>query len=91
MDELAERGDVARLPGLQVPDEVPAEALPETRVLRLEVLEAVLPDHGDAGLRERLHLLRGDVLRRHDNGDALAHLVLDPRVIGADLVSGYRQ
>jgi hypothetical protein len=60
-------------------------------MLGLEVLETVFPHHGDAGLRERLHLLQGDVLRSHDYGDVLAHLILYPRVIGADLVSGYRQ
>jgi hypothetical protein len=91
VNEFAERGHVAPLPRLQVPDEVPPEALAEARMLGLEVLETVFPHHGDAGLRERLHLLQGDVLRSHDYGDVLAHLILYPRVIGADLVSGYRQ
>jgi hypothetical protein len=44
VDELAYRGDVARLARLQVSDEVPAESLGEARVFRLEVLEAVLAD-----------------------------------------------
>jgi len=49
-------------------------------VLRFEVLQTVLADDGDSGLGEELHLFRGDVLRRHDDGDPVADLALDALV-----------
>jgi hypothetical protein len=91
MDELAEGRDGVRLPGLQVADEVPAETVAELLVLGLEVLQAVLADDGHARLGEKLHLLRGDVLRRHDDGDALPDFALHALVVRADGLSGYRQ
>ena len=72
-----------------MPDEVPAKAVAEARVLGLEILQAVLAHDGDAGLGQRLHLLRRHVLRRHDDGHALADLAPDAFVVRADGLSGY--
>ena len=51
--ELAELAHDRRLAALQVADEVPAEGVAVARVLRLEILRAVLADDLDAGLGER--------------------------------------
>ena len=52
--ELADRVDDLRLAALQVADEVPAERIAVARVLRLEILRAVLADDVDAGVDEHL-------------------------------------
>ena len=85
MAELAGRVDDLRLAALQVADEVPAERVAVARVLRLEVLRAVLADDLDAGVGEHLHVVDRDVLRRDDDGDVRADLVRDARVALADL------
>ena len=53
MAELADRVHDLRLAALQVPDEVPAERVAVARVLRLEILRAVLADDLDARVGER--------------------------------------
>ena len=65
---------------------MPAEAVAVTRVLRLEILRAVLADDLDSRLRERLELVDRDVLRRGDDGHPRADLFLDALVPLADLV-----
>ena len=70
MHELAELVHDLDLVRLQVPDEVPAERVAVARMLALEILRSVLADDLDTGLCERAQLLRGDVLRRDDDGDA---------------------
>ena len=52
--ELAQLADRLRLAALQVADEVPAEAVAVARVLRLEILRAVLADDLDTRGRERV-------------------------------------
>ena len=69
MDELADPVDDLRLAALEVADEVPAEGVAVARVLRLQVLGAVLADHVDAGLGQRGHVLERHVLRGRDDGD----------------------
>ena len=55
------------------------------RVLRQQVLRAVLADDLDARLGEDPELLDGDVLRRRDDGDALAGPLTDPEIALPDL------
>src|SRR5439155_27229696 len=87
--ELADAVDDLRLPALQVADEVPAEGVAVGRVLRLQVLRAVLADDLYAGLGQNGHLLERHVLRRGDHGHAWADLCANLRVPLADLVRRY--
>ena len=74
-----------RLVRLQVADEVPPERVAVDRVLRQQVLSAVLADDLDARLRENRELPDRDVLRRRDDGDALAGPFTDPEIALPDL------
>jgi hypothetical protein len=74
-----------------VADEVPAERVAVARVLRLQILRAVLADDLDAGVREHAELLDRDVLRRDDDRDAGADLGLDARVPLAELLRRRRR
>ena len=56
MDELADPVHDLHLVRLEVADEVPAERVAVLGVLRLEILRAVLADHGDARLEQRRHV-----------------------------------
>jgi hypothetical protein len=67
-----------------VADEVPAKRVLVARVLRLEVLRAVLAHDRDAGLPKKLHVVERDVLRRGDDGDTGTDLLDDPLVALAD-------
>ncbi len=86
MHELADLVHDARLVRLQGADEVPAEGIAVQRVLALHVLRPVLTRDRDAGVGEDAHVLRGDVLRRGDDGDARPCLGADGVVRGADRV-----
>ena len=77
MAELAERVHDLRLPALQMADEVPAERVAVARVLRLEILRAVLADDLDARLGERRQLVDRHVLRGDDDRDAGADFLCD--------------
>ena len=66
-------------------DEVPAEAAAVARVLRLEVLRAVLSDDLDTRRCEPFEFVDRHVLRRGDDGDRRPDLRLDPLVPLADL------
>src|SRR5581483_7861746 len=68
--ELADRVDDLRLATLQMADEVPAEGVAVARVLRLEILRAVLTDDLDSRFRERAELVDRHVLRRDDDRDS---------------------
>jgi hypothetical protein len=89
--ELAELADARRLPALEVPDEVPAEAVAVLRVLPLEVLCPVLADDLDAGLGQRRHVVDGHVLRGCDDRDLRAELCADAVVALPDRVRRCRQ
>src|SRR5437868_11523143 len=82
--QLARRIDDLRLAALQVADEVPPERVPVARVLRLEILRAVLANDRDAGIAEQLHVVERDVLRRGDDRHARADLFGDALVSRAD-------
>ena len=84
MTELAQLGDVPRLAGLEVADEVPAEAVAVALVLRREILGAILADDLHPALAERVHLLGRDVLRRDDDRHVRAHLGADALEVRAD-------
>jgi hypothetical protein len=88
MDELTEVGYILGLAGLEVADEVPVKAIPETLVLDGQVLSAVLAHHFNAGLGEELHRLQVRVLRRRDDGDPGADFGADPLVVPPDLLNG---
>jgi hypothetical protein len=62
-----------------VPDEVPAEAAAVERVLRLQVLRAVLADDLDPGLGQDGHVLGGHVLRGRDDRHPRADVGADAR------------
>jgi hypothetical protein len=68
-----------------VADEVPAERVAVSVVLRAEVLRPVLADHLDAGLGERGQVVERDVLRGGDDRDARTDLLADAFVALADL------
>ena len=89
--QLAQRIDGLRLPALQVADEVPAERSAVARVLRLEVLRAVLSDDLDARVDENPQLVDREVLRRDDDRHCGPNLVLQRGVAFRDLVRGRRQ
>ena len=91
MAQLAELVHDLRLAALQVADEMPAEHVAVARMLRLEVLGAIFADDLDSGCRERRQVVAGDVLRRDDDGDVRADLLLDLRVALAQLVRRRRQ
>ena len=80
MAQLAQLAHGLRLAALEVADEVPAERVAVARVLRREVLLAVLADDLDSRVHERLHVVEGDVLRRGHDRDARADLRPDPLV-----------
>src|SRR3954452_24571746 len=63
VDQLGVREDLLDLAALELADEVPAEA-GVLAVLGLEVLRAVLPEQGQAGLGEHADLVERDVLHR---------------------------
>src|SRR5262249_8820481 len=84
MAELAELVDGLRLPALEMADEVPAERVAVTLVLRLEVLGAVLADDLDPRLCERGQVLQVDVLDRSHDGDVRPELGPDPLVVRAN-------
>ena len=56
---------------------MPAERVAVLRVLRLEILRAVLADDRDAGLDEQRHVGQRDVLRRGDDRHSGADDLLD--------------
>ena len=64
-----------------------AETLGE--LLKIWGHDVRLAHDGEAGLGQRLHLLRRHVLRCHDDGYALADLAPDAFVVCADGLSGY--
>ena len=76
MAELADRVHRLRLAALQVPDEVPPERRAIARVLRLEILRAVLADDAHARVLQRLHVVERDVLRCDDDRHARADFAL---------------
>src|SRR5205085_2492347 len=80
MAELAQGVDGGRLSALEMADEMPPELRAVTVVLRLELLCAVLAHDLDSGLGEERELIDGDVLRRDDDRDTRADLLLDARV-----------
>ena len=80
MAELAQGVDGGRLSALEMADEMPPELRAVTVVLRLELLCAVLAHDLDSGLGEERELVDGDVLRRDDDRDTRADLLLDARV-----------
>ena len=84
--ELTQLAHRLRLAALQVADEVPAEAVAVARVLRLEILRAVLAHDLHARGGERVELVHRDVLRRRDDGHRRPDLGLDPLVSLADLL-----
>ena len=86
MEELADRVHGLHLAALEMPDEVPAEGVAVDRVLRLEILRAVLAHDLDSGLGEDRQLLDRDVLRRGDDRDGVSDLSPDALVALADLV-----
>src|SRR5437016_13627303 len=90
MDELADRVHGLRLAALEMPDEVPAEGVAVDRVLRLEILRAVLANDLDSGLGEDRQLLDRDVLRRRDDRDRVADLGADALVTLPNLVRRQR-
>ena len=75
MHQLDQLGNPRRLARLEVADEVPVERVAPPLVLRLEILEAVLPHRLDAGLGQHAELVGGHVLGRDDDLRAGADLV----------------
>src|SRR5262249_14392302 len=91
VDELADAVDDLRLVRLQMPDEVPTECVAVLRVLRLEVLRAVLADDVDACVRENAHVGKRHVLRRRDDGHSGTDLRADAFVTLANALRRYTQ
>ena len=85
MHELADPVHDLHLVRLQVADEVPAEGVAIGRVLSLEILCAVLAHDLHTGLDESREVVDGDVLRGHDDGDAVADLLPDAAIAVRDL------
>ena len=68
-----------------MPDEVPPERIAVHRMLRLEILNAVLADHIDPALGKHAHLLEAHILRRGNNRYARPNVRLDALVARANL------
>ena len=86
VDEAHERRDLLDLAALQLPDEVPRERVAVRIDLRDEVLRAVLPGDGEAGLGEHAELCGGDVLHGGDDLD-LAGIAPGARGGGGDALA----